>query len=99
MNTMQDSPEETTTKVREKNFDADGPQDIEITLKAGSVDVLLTDEPGITVRVRARPEAGNPWAEGLSQLFSWVSQVSESQIGMPIDDAIDRTEITYSEKK
>lgn len=83
--------ETTSAKVREVNFDADGPQDLAISIKSGSVDVLLTDEPGISVRIRHRPEAHAPWAEGLSSLVSWISQFADNPGGPPPDEAIEHT--------
>jgi hypothetical protein len=88
--------DESTENVRERNFDADGPHELEVSINSGAVDVLLTDEPGITVRVRHRPDAGNPWAAGVSNLMSWFS----GQFGSPeggtqatADDAIEQTRI------
>ncbi len=56
-----------------RNFDADGPQELEIALNSGAVDVLLTDEPGITVRLKHRPDLASAWASGFSSLMSWFS--------------------------
>jgi hypothetical protein len=84
------------TKVREVNFDADGPQDLVVYLKSGSVDVLLTDEPGVSVRIRHRPEANAPWAEGLSSLVSWISQFADNPHGPSPEAAIDQTVVEHN---
>ncbi|MBP2323960.1 hypothetical protein JOF56_004345 [Kibdelosporangium banguiense] len=86
-----ETADETTTKVREVNFDADGPQDISITIRSGSVDVLLTDEPGISVRIRHRPDVEAPWAEGLAQLAGWISRFADNPAGPTSDEAIELT--------
>jgi Putative adhesin len=86
--------EESTDNVRERNFDADGPQELEVSINSGAVDVLLTDEPGITVRVRHRPDAGNAWASGISGLVSWFSgQFGAEGEGASAQDAIEQTRI------
>jgi hypothetical protein len=85
---------ETTETVREQNFDADGPHDLEVSIHSGSVDVLLTDEPGITVRVRHRADAGNAWTSGLANLVTWFSgQFGEDDKTATADDAIEQTRI------
>ncbi|CAM3668574.1 DUF4097 domain-containing protein [Kibdelosporangium persicum] len=80
-------------RVREENFEADGPQDLEVVITSGAVDVLLTDEPGVTVRVRHRPDAEAPWAEGLAQLVNLFTPGKQGTTG---EDGIDRTHIEQS---
>lgn len=90
---------EGTEKVRERNFDADGPHDIDVSIHSGAVDVLLTDEPGITVRVRHQPEAGNAWTSGIANLMTWVSG-QFGQFGQgSVDDAIDQVRIELQGKR
>jgi Toastrack DUF4097 len=84
------------TKVREVNFDADGPQTIDILVRSGSVDVLLTDEPGITVRVRHRPEIGSPWADTMSNLVGWISQFADKPDAPSSEDALERTTVEHN---
>jgi hypothetical protein len=92
-----DTADETTAaKVREVNFDADGPQDLAIHLKSGSVDVLLTDEPGISVRIRHRPDVEAPWAEGLAQLAGWISRFADNPATPTPDEAIEQTLVEHS---
>jgi hypothetical protein len=78
------------------NFEADGPQDIDVTLKSGAVDVLLTDEPGISVRLRPRPDAGNPFSEGLSQL---VKMFAQFEAVPSTEDAIEQIEVEYADNR
>jgi len=86
--------EESTDRVRERNFDADGPQEIEVSINSGSVDVLLTDEPGITVRIRHRPDAGNAWSAGIANFTAWMSDQFGPQLGAKsVDDAIDQVRV------
>ncbi|TCO56720.1 DUF4097 family beta strand repeat-containing protein [Actinocrispum wychmicini] len=94
--------EEPTEKVRERNFDADGPHEIDVSIHSGAVDVLLTDEPGITVRVRHRPDAGNAWTSGIANLMTWVSGLSGQfgQFGQAsVDDAVDQVRIELQGKR
>ncbi|ALG12903.1 DUF4097 family beta strand repeat-containing protein [Kibdelosporangium phytohabitans] len=84
----------TEDRVREQNFEADGPQDIEVTITSGAVDLLLTDEPGVSVRVRHRPDAAAPWAEGLSQLMNLFSSG-----GISSDNAIEQTHVEQSDNR
>nr|CEL16829.1 hypothetical protein [Kibdelosporangium sp. MJ126-NF4] len=79
--------------MREQTFDVDGPQDIEVVITAGAVDLLLTDEPGVTVRLRHRPDAAPPWAEGLAQLMNLFSS------GTSGESAIDQTRIEQSDSR
>jgi hypothetical protein len=86
--------EKSTDKVQERNFDADGPQDLVVSIGSGTVDVLLTDEPGITVRVRHRPDAASPWTAGISSLVSWFSdQFGDGSVTASADDAVGQTRI------
>lgn len=88
---------ETTNIVRERNFDADGPHDLEVSIGAGAVDVLLTDEPGITVRVRHRPEDESGWQGGLANLVTWFS--GQLREGTSADEAIEQTRIELVGKR
>ncbi len=63
----------TTDTIRRIPFDADGPVDIAVHIGAGSVEVNLRDEPGVTVEIRPAPGGANPWADGLAGIVSWVS--------------------------
>ncbi|ONI70497.1 hypothetical protein ALI144C_48535 [Actinosynnema sp. ALI-1.44] len=85
----------TDDRVREQNFEAEGPQDIEVVITSGAVDLLLTDEPGVSVRVRHRPDAAAPWAEGLAQLVNLFS--SGNQISG--DRAIEQTHVEQSDNR
>jgi putative adhesin len=92
--------EEATDAVHERNFDADGPHEIEVSIHSGAVDVLLTDEPGITVRVRHRPDTASPWSSGIANLMSWVSgQFGGDGSGGSVDDAIEQTRIELQGKR
>ncbi|MEV4320201.1 DUF4097 family beta strand repeat-containing protein [Actinocrispum sp. NPDC049592] len=75
-----------------RNFDADGPQELEIALNSGAVDVLLTDEPGITVRLRHRPDLASAWASGFSSIMSWFS----GQTGEQTEEGLAQARIEFS---
>jgi Toastrack DUF4097 len=79
--------------VREVEFDADGPVEIDLATGAGRIEVRLVDEPGVHVEVRYDPDAGDQWIPGLSGLLSWVS----GQFGGPGEatpaDAVEQTRI------
>jgi hypothetical protein len=92
--------EESTEKIRERNFDADGPHELEVAIHSGTVDVLLTDEPGITVRVRHRPDLGGAWTSGLAGLVNWVSgQFASENFAGTVEDAIEQTRIELQGKR
>ncbi|RSM83957.1 hypothetical protein DMH04_22735 [Kibdelosporangium aridum] len=84
------------TEEKVHNFEADGPQDIDVQIKSGAVDVLLTDEPGISVRIRPRPDTGNPLSEGLSQLVNLFSQFEA--VPSP-EDIVDKAVVEYSNNR
>jgi len=60
--------------VRQQNFDAAGPIDIDVTLGAGRVTIALVEEPGVSVEVRYDPTATNSLMEGLSSVLTWFGQ-------------------------
>jgi hypothetical protein len=99
MTVADDLADDTDFKVREVNFDADGPQDLTVLIRSGSVDVLLTDEPGISVRIRHRPDVEAPWAEGLAQLAGWISRFADNPAGPTPAEAIETTVVEHTDKR
>jgi hypothetical protein len=59
--------------VRRQSFEADGPVELDLGTGGGAITVRLTDEPGVHVEVRHDPGAGSPWAQGITNLMSWVN--------------------------
>jgi putative adhesin len=57
--------------VRQENFDAAEPLDIDVTLGAGRVTIALVEEPGASVEVRYEPSASSPWLQGLANMLDW----------------------------
>lgn len=59
--------------VRRQSFEAEGPVELDLGTGAGAITVRLVDEPGVHVEVRHEPDAGSPWAQGITSLMSWVN--------------------------
>jgi Putative adhesin len=59
--------------VRRQSFDTDGPVELDLTTGGGSITVRLVDEPGVHVEIRQDTVGGSPWAQGVTNLMSWVS--------------------------
>lgn len=58
--------------VRRQSYDVDGPVELDLGTGAGRIDVRLADGPGVHVEVRHEPHGGNPLAQGMSNLMSWI---------------------------
>lgn len=67
--------------VRRQSFDADGPVELDLGTGGGGITVRLVDEPGVHVEIRHDPSAASPWAQGVTNLMSWVSNQFGSQLG------------------
>jgi hypothetical protein len=63
---------DTDELVRRQSFDAEGPVELSLGTGPGRIDVRLVDEPGVHVEVRHDPDGGNPFAQGVSNLMSWI---------------------------
>lgn len=59
--------------VRRQSFEAEGPVELDLGTGGGAVTVRLVDEPGVHVEIRHDPNAGSPWAQGMTNIMSWVS--------------------------
>lgn len=82
-----------TGYVREEEFEAAGPVEIDIAVGAGRIDVRLSERPGVRVAVRYDGDAADQWIPGLSGLLNWVSdQFGTTSEGSP-DDAVRQTRI------
>lgn len=67
-------PEENEDSVvRRQSFESDGPVELDLGTGGGAITVRLVDEPGVHVEVRHDPSAGSPWAQGITNLMSWVN--------------------------
>jgi hypothetical protein len=67
--------------VRRQSFDTEGPVELDLGIGGGGVTVRLVDEPGVHVEIRHDPEAASPWAQGMTNLMSWVSTQFGGQLG------------------
>jgi hypothetical protein len=67
--------------VRRQSFDAEGPVELDLGTGGGGVTVRLVDEPGVHVEIRHDAGAGSPWAQGVTNLMSWVSTQFGTQLG------------------
>lgn len=80
--------------VRQQNFDAAGPVDIDVKLGAGRVTIALVEEPGVSVEVRHDPTATNSLMEGLSSVLNWFGgQFGGGGFGEPKSAAVRDTRI------
>ena len=88
-----DSVPEDTGYVREEEFEATGPIEIDVAVGAGRIEVRLSERPGVRVAVRYDADASDQWIPGLSGLLNWVSdQFGTPAQGSP-DDAVRETRI------
>lgn len=79
--------------VREEEFEASGPIEIDIAIGAGRIEVRLSDRRGVRVTVQHDDDASDQWVPGLSGLLNWVSdQFGTPGEGSP-DDAVRQTRI------
>lgn len=67
--------------VRTETFDAEGPLDLDLSVPLGRVDVELAEDGDIWVELRHDPDLREPWAQGVSNLLSWVSERFGDQLG------------------
>ncbi|MFI7676662.1 DUF4097 family beta strand repeat-containing protein [Actinophytocola sp. NPDC049390] len=67
--------------VRRQSFETDGPAELDLGTGGGAITVRLVDEPGVHVEIRHDPDAASPWAQGVTNLMSWVSNQFGSQLG------------------
>jgi Putative adhesin len=58
--------------VRRQSYDVDGPVELDLGTGPGRIEVRLADDPGVHVEVRHEPHGGNPFAQGMSNLMSWI---------------------------
>jgi hypothetical protein len=88
-----ESRPEDTGHVREEEFEATGPIEIDVVVGAGRIEVKLSERPGVRVSVRYDTDAADQWIPGLSGLLNWVSdQFGTPSEGSP-DDAVRQTRI------
>ncbi|GAB3587132.1 DUF4097 family beta strand repeat-containing protein [Amycolatopsis endophytica] len=82
--------------VRTQTFSLAGPLELDIAVTLGRVEVKLDDGTAeATVEVRHDPDAQQPWAQGVSNLLSWVSERFGDQLGTDLTgtpaDAVQQT--------
>lgn len=80
--------------VREFDFVADGPVELDLGVGAGRIEVRLSDpEPGATpsVRVELRhdPSAGSKWTQGWASTLNWVMDQFGEQLGTELRGSAD----------
>jgi hypothetical protein len=74
--------------VRRQSFDTEGPVELDLGTGGGGITVRLVDEPGVHVEIRHDPSAASPWAQGVTNLMSWVSNQFGSQLGGQFGDTV-----------
>lgn len=83
--------------VRRQSFDAEGPVELDLGTGGGGVTVRLADEPGVHVEVRHDAGAGSPWAQGVTNLTSWVSTQFGTQLGGQFGETVPQGSSAESE--
>jgi len=71
--TLPTAEQKETDVIKRQNFDTEGPLDIDLSITTGRVTIALVDQPGASVEVTHDPSAGNPWLQGVTGLFGWLS--------------------------
>jgi hypothetical protein len=93
MTETESTPGEDAFLVREEEFEASGPIEIDVAIGAGRIEVRLSERTGVRVTVRHDGDAADQWVPGLSGLLNWVSgQFGTPAEGSP-DDAVRQTRI------
>lgn len=85
--------------VRQENFDASGPLDINVTLGAGRVTIALVEEPGASVEVRYEPSASSPWLQGLASMLDWFGAGQFGGSGQAAETVVQQTRINMVGRK
>ncbi len=79
--------------VREEEFEAAGPIEIDVAVGAGRIEVRLSDRSGVRVTVRHDEDAADQWIPGLSGLLNWVNGQFGAATENAPDDAVRQTRI------
>ncbi|MFC7616833.1 hypothetical protein ACFQV2_28655 [Actinokineospora soli] len=86
----------TPDTIRRLSYDAEGPVDIAVHIGAGSVELHLREEPGVSVELRPAPQEANPWAEGVASLMAWVgTAMGEQRPADPTADAVAQARVDF----
>ncbi len=94
---MTEQPQGGDDVVRTQAFDTDGPVELDVDVTVGTVEVRLTDDPGVAVEVR-RSHTGTPsWAESAAGMLNWVGEVFGGQ-GGPLSAPADTVKEVRIEK-
>ncbi|HKS49306.1 MAG TPA: DUF4097 family beta strand repeat-containing protein [Amycolatopsis sp.] len=67
--------------VRSQTFPVEGPLELDVQVTFGHVEIHLDAEDETLVEVRHGPAAQEPWAQGVTNLLSWVSERFGDQWG------------------
>nr|WP_199432041.1 DUF4097 family beta strand repeat-containing protein [Qaidamihabitans albus] len=74
MNATNEEPHDHADEpVRTQAFDAEGPLELDVEITMGRIDIRL-GEDDVRAEVRHDPSAQAPWAEGVSNILSWVGE-------------------------
>jgi hypothetical protein len=60
--------------VRAQTFPAEGPLELDVNVGIGRVEIDLGEHEEIQVELRHEPSAQAPWAAGMANVLSWVSE-------------------------
>ncbi|QUQ71630.1 DUF4097 family beta strand repeat-containing protein [Kutzneria sp. CA-103260] len=82
-----------TGLVREEEFEATGPIEIDVAVGAGRIEVRLSDRSGVRVAVRHDDDAADQWVPGLSGLLNWVNGQFGTGTETSPDDAVRQTRV------
>lgn len=97
MSGVTEQPEGGNDVVRTQTFDASEPVELDLDLTAGTVEIRLTDEPGVSVEVRRAHTPGPSWAQGAAGVLNWVGEMFGGQ-GGPLAAPADAVQETRIEK-
>ncbi|MDT8914820.1 DUF4097 family beta strand repeat-containing protein [Amycolatopsis sp. PS_44_ISF1] len=90
---------DSSATARSREFDADGPLELDVGVTIGRVELVLDRASG--ARVELRHDAGEqpPWVSGVSNLLSWVGERFGDQLGVdPGGSAADAVQQARVEK-
>jgi hypothetical protein len=82
---VEETPVEETAAdelARVREFDADGPLELDVAVTIGRVELVLDRESGVRVELRHDRGEQQPWVEGVNNLLSWVGERFGDQLGV-----------------
>nr|WP_026359881.1 DUF4097 family beta strand repeat-containing protein [Amycolatopsis nigrescens] len=79
--------------VRSESFPVEGPVELDLGITLGKIDIRLTERTEAVVELRHDASEQVPWAEGVTNLLSWVSDRFGADLRGSATDAVQQSRI------